>query len=88
MHLEDMIIAHAYLTELGEEKINHLLDLMEDPSRPTPASTLVALRRFLKSLEEELGEEHPAVQQVRKALALPPRWSVAGVSKNTRNRIC
>ena len=69
MAIEDMIIAHPLLSELGEQRIEHLLDLMENPARPTTLEEVQALRRFLKALEVELGEEHPAVTQVRAAVS-------------------
>jgi hypothetical protein len=87
MALEDMIIAQGYLTELGEDRINHLLDLMEDPSLPTSTDTLLALKRFLKGLEHEFGEDHPAVLQVRAALSLQPDIRAASLFKNPGMRI-
>lgn len=69
-------------------RIDHLLDLMENPSRPTTVAVMSALLAFLKNLEAELGESHPVVVQVRKALCLPPRsGSMVGVFKNPGVRI-
>ena len=85
MTIEDMIIADPLLAELGEQRIEHLLDLMENPAKPTTLKTMQALRRFLKALEVELGEEHPAATQVRAVVSLAAD-SMAAVSCSRGSR--
>lgn len=70
MTVEDFIIARPHLEELGEEGIDLLLDLIENPRVSVNRETLSKLLTFLRRLEVDFGEDHESVRQVRKAVSV------------------
>lgn len=67
-----MVIARELLKHLTERQVDLIFDLLEDPYTPLPREAARAIGAFLRRVEHELGEDHPAALEVRVVLMQAP----------------
>jgi len=69
MSFEEMVTAHHLIESLGDEHVHRVLNfLLGEVDRPDQPE-IAEVTQFIARVSQELGEDCPAVRQLRKLIA-------------------